>query len=185
MIWDFHKIRNCRERIPTMTKPKFPNPFAIAATSLMLAACAQGTGLAPSTSTGAALDSQSQTAGGSAGAASAAPAKAFNRFPDIPVPTKASMDTNRTLVFGSGETWYGQLGLSTNHGSDDMFDFYKQELTGFGWLEVTSVRAPVSVLTYERSGRVLSIQIEKASLGVGAKVTLTVSPRGGAAPVMN
>jgi len=174
-----------------MAMPKHTNLLITAATTLILGACTQGTGLTPSTS-GATMDAQTQgQAQGQAqnqtqDGAAAAPAKAFNRFPDIPVPTKATMDTKRTLVFGSGETWYGQVGLDTTHGSDAMFDFYKQELTGFSWQEVTSVRAPVSVLTYERQSRVLSIQIEKASsLGGGAKVTLTVSPRGGAAPVMN
>jgi hypothetical protein len=153
---------------------------ALLLAALSLGACAQGTGLAPSTST---MDAQTQTKDGTP-AADATPLKAFNRFPDIPVPTKASMDMSRTLVFGSGDTWYGQLGQDTGHSSDAMFDFYKQELPGFGWLEVTSVRAPVSVLTYERQKRILSIQIEPASLG-GSKVTLTVSPRVGGTPTMN
>lgn len=164
-----------------MMKFKHSNLFIIGATTLALGACAQGTGLTPNASS---MDAQTQ-AQSQKGGATAAPEKAFNRFPDIPVPSKAKMDSSKTLVFGSGETWYGQLSLDTGHNNDSMFDFYKQELTGFGWQEVTSVRAPVSVLTYERQGRVLSIQIEKASLGVGARVTLTVSPRGGAAPAMN
>ncbi|OEJ68649.1 hypothetical protein [Magnetovibrio blakemorei] len=171
-----------------MAKKINANPLftaqALLLASLSLGACAQGTGLAPSTST---MDAQSQAQGQNKDgtpAADATPLKAFNRFPDIPVPTKASMDMRRTLVFGSGDTWYGQLGQDTGHSSDAMFDFYKQELPGFGWLEVTSVRAPVSVLTYERQKRILSIQIEPASL-VGSKVTLTVSPRVGGTPTMN
>lgn len=161
-----------------MLKQKSKNLILTAATAALLSACTQGTtGLAPTTT---AADAAAQGQGGAA----TTPEKAFNRFPDIPVPTQARMDNDRTLVFGSGESWYGQLGLGTEHAPDTMFDFYKQELTGFGWQEVTSVRAPVSILTYERQGRVLSIQIEKGTIN-GAKVTLTVSPRGGAAPVMN
>jgi len=164
-----------------MTKLNYANLIVIGVAAASLSACAQGTGLSPSSSS---VDSQAQTQNGPAGAP-ATPEKSFNRFPDIPVPTKAQMDTDRTLVFGSGETWYGQVSMDTGHNPGAMFDFYKQELAGFGWQEVTSVRAPVSVLTYERQGRVLSIQIEKTSLTGSAKVTLTVSPRGGAAPVMN
>lgn len=107
--------------------------------------------------------------------------KAFNRFPDIPVPTQSKMDVRRTLVFGGNEDWYGQLGLNTKHDGNSMFDFYKQELPNFGWEEITSVRAPVSVLTYMRAERVLSIQVEKGNL-TGSTITLTVSPRGGTAP---
>ena len=110
-----------------------------------------------------------------------APEKSFNRFPDIPVPTNAKMDTKRTLIFGGGESWYGQLGLNAKHDGDTIFDFYKQELPGFGWEEITSVRAPVSVLTYMRGERVASIQIEKGTIN-GSSITFTVSPRGGAIP---
>lgn len=157
-----------------------PNLLISAIALLALGACTQGSGLVPSSR---ATDSPVQTQGGGTNAP-AAPEKAFYRFPDIPVPTKAIMDTDRTLVFGGGESWYGQLSLDASHSADALFDFYKQELPAFAWQEVTSVRAPVSVLTYERQGRVLSIQIESARLG-GAKITLTVSPRGGTAPVMN
>lgn len=160
-----------------MAMPKFANLFTIAATTLVLGACSQS-GILGSGNT---MEAQTQ----SAGQDGAMPEKAFNRFPDIPVPSGAQMDVNRTIVFGGGEGWFGQLGIDTKHDSDTMFDFYKQELPGFGWQEITSVRAMMSVLTYERQGRVLSIQLEKATIS-GAKVTLTVSPRGGGgAAVMN
>jgi len=168
-----------------MAMPKYSNFFITATTALFLGACAQGTGLYPNSTT---MNAQSQPAGqasGQAGAqATATPQKSFNRFPDIPVPSGANMDMARTIVFGGGEGWYGQLGLDTGHGQNEMFDFYKQELPSFAWTEITSVRAPVSVLTYERQGRVISIQLEKGTLG-GTKVTLTISPRGGAAPATN
>ena len=166
-----------------MALPKFANLLTITATTLVLGACAQGSILGSNT----AMDPQTQTGGaGQSGAGTAMPEKAFNRFPDIPVPSGAQMDVKRTVVFGGGEGWFGQLGLDTNHDSDAMFDFYKQELPGFSWLEITSVRAMVSVLTYERQGRVLSIQLEKGTIN-GTKVTLTVSPRsgGGGVPQMN
>ncbi len=107
--------------------------------------------------------------------------KAFNRFPDIPVPTQSQMDVRQSLVFGSDEDWYGQLVLTTKHDGDSMFDFYKQELPGFDWEEITSVRGPTSVLTYMRAERVLSIQVVKGNI-TGATITLTVSPRGGTKP---
>ncbi|MBF0247720.1 MAG: hypothetical protein HQL36_06565 [Alphaproteobacteria bacterium] len=157
----------------------FANLSLSALAVLTLAACApQGSALSPNTNPDAA---------GATGAKAAQPEPSFNRFPDIPVPTGAKMDAQRTLVFGGGETWYGQLGLDATFNGDAMFDFYKQELGAFGWQEVTSVRAPVSVLTYERQGRVLSIQIEPVKLALRgeSKVTLTVSPRAGSAPRMN
>jgi len=173
-----------------MAMPKHTNLFLAVTTTLFLGACAQGTGLYPNTTT---LTPQSQTSSqgtgqgtGQADGTNSTPEKSFNRFPDIPVPSGANMDMTRTIVFGSGEGWYGQLGLDTGHGPNSMFDFYKQELPSFSWIEITSVRAPVSVLTYERQGRICSIQLEKGTLG-GTKVTLTISPRAAAAgtPAMN
>ncbi|PHS74682.1 MAG: hypothetical protein COB59_11970 [Rhodospirillaceae bacterium] len=170
-----------------MAMPKHTNLLTTATLALFLGACAQGTSLYPSSSTS--MDPQTQASAQNAGQGatgqSSMPPKAFNRFPDIPVPSGANMDMTRTIVFGSGESWYGQLGLATGHDANSMFDFYKQELPNFAWIEITSVRAPTSVLTYERQGRVISIQLEPATLS-GTKVTLTISPRGGAtaAPAM-
>ena len=167
-----------------MIKFEKPNLLLTTAIVLSLGACTANQGFAPNTT---AMDAQTQTQTTAAdqdpNAQPAQPVKAFNRFPDIPVPSGAVMDVKRTIVFGGGESWYGQLGLDASHDAGAMFDFYKQELPPFGWQEVTSVRAPVSVLTYERQGRILSIQLETATLS-GTKVTLTVSPRGGNAPAM-
>ena len=163
-----------------MAKPIFAKHLVLPTTVILalgITACTNTTGLNPN-----AAPSQMQSTAD--GTQTAAPEQSFNRFPDIPVPTGTAMDNTRTLVFGSGETWYGQLGLDSNHSPDSLFDFYKQELGGFSWQEITSVRAMVSVLTYERKGRVLSIQIESSQLR-GAKVTLTVSPRAGATPGMS
>lgn len=101
----------------------------------------------------------------------------FTRFPDLPMPVKAELDMSKTLVFGTNDAWIGRMVISSSHGSNDMFDFYKQEMPGFGWQEITSVRSETSVMTYTRGERVATIQIASATLK-GAKVTITVSPKG-------
>ncbi|MBC8269989.1 MAG: hypothetical protein H8E36_14690 [Rhodospirillaceae bacterium] len=101
----------------------------------------------------------------------------FARFPDLPMPVKAEMDMSKTLVFGTNDEWIGRLVISSSHGPNDMFDFYKQEMTGFGWQEITSVRSDTSVMTYTRGQRVATIQITSATLR-GSKITITVSPKG-------
>ena len=101
----------------------------------------------------------------------------FARFPDLPMPVKAELDMAKTLVFGSNDSWIGRLVISSSHTSNDMFDFYKQEMSGFDWQEITSVRSDTSVMTYIRDERVATIQITRATLS-GAKVTITVSPKG-------
>jgi hypothetical protein len=101
----------------------------------------------------------------------------FARFPDLPMPVKAELNMFRTLVFGTNDSWIGRLVISASHSPNDMFDFYKQEMTGFDWQEITSVRSDTSVMTYVRDGRVATIQISGATLS-GAMVIITVSPKG-------
>jgi hypothetical protein len=101
----------------------------------------------------------------------------FDRFPDMPLPNGYELDMQRTLVFGSNDTWFGRMVVLMKFGSNEMFDFYKQELPRFGWQEVTSIRAPISVLTYTRKDRVATIQVQGRTLG-GSEVLITVSPKG-------
>lgn len=104
-------------------------------------------------------------------------------FPDLPIPQGAKMNVDRTLVVGTKD-WFGQLVLEASGNAFQMFDFYRNGLPKFGWAEITSVRAPVSVLTYEREQRILQMQIKGGSL-TGSVITITVSPRGVAQPPAN
>ena len=101
---------------------------------------------------------------------------AFTQFPDIPTPVGAKILIDKTLVLGGGDTWTGQMMMRTGHGPFVMFDFFKQKLPEFGWTEVTSVRAPTSVLTYIRENRIASIQIQGRTIQ-GSEITVTVSPK--------
>ncbi len=91
------------------------------------------------------------------------------------MPSGASINVDKTLVFGS-DPWFGQLTLDTRRGPNAMFDFYRDNLAKYQWQEVTSVRAPTSILTFAQANRVVAISIRKATL-LGAEVTITVSPR--------
>lgn len=113
--------------------------------------------------------------GGNAPISSATPS-AFTQFPDIPVPPGSKINVDRTLVFGS-KPWFGQLTLETSTSANRAFDFFRANLPNHGWEEVTSVRAPTSILTYASAERVLAIAIRSATI-IGSELTVTVSPRG-------
>ncbi len=132
---------------------------------LALAACTQTTELTPTSS------------GNRATLAAGEKASAFARFSDIPVPPDASMDVDRSLLFGTDESWFGRLAIKASTNIDVLYDFYRNEMSRFGWTEVTTVRAGTSVLTYVRGERVATVQIYPARF-TGTKVDVTVSPRG-------
>jgi len=101
-------------------------------------------------------------------------------FPDIPIPEGANMIVDKTLVVGT-DNWFGQLALSASQSPVAMFDFYRNRLPQFGWNEITSVRAPTSVLTYDRDDRIMQMQITSTTLR-GSEILITVSPRGTPTP---
>ncbi len=135
---------------------------ALCAASLLLGACGQSVGVAPPPGSGSGKTTSQA---------------AFTQFPDLPLPVKGEFDMDRTMVFGGGDTWFGRLAVLTPHSANDMFDFFKQQMSGFGWQEVTSIRADISVLTYARQDRVATIQIQDRTIR-GSDTMITVSPRG-------
>jgi hypothetical protein len=101
----------------------------------------------------------------------------FTQFKDIPIPASTSLNKDRSLITGAQESWIGRLVFTSFDNTTEMFDFYKNNAPGFGWEEITSVRSKVSVLTYTRAERVMTVQIGDRWLW-GSEVELTVSPRG-------
>ena len=133
---------------------------------LLLMACGQTASLTPAASP----DQSSQ--------GKATRTEPFAQFKDIPIPGVAEMDMERTIILGSQDAWTGRVHLRVNMSATKLFEFYKLEMSGFGWQEVTSVRAIISVLTYERDSRVATIQILSNKIK-GTVVTITVSPKDG------
>ena len=101
----------------------------------------------------------------------------FSQFQDVPIPTNAEMNLDRTVILGAPESWIGRLTLETSHNPVNVFNFFKQRTREFGWQEVTSIRSATSFLTYTQATRVLTIQITGKTLR-GSEVVMTVSPKG-------
>ncbi len=136
--------------------------FLLIASLLILAGCAQTAGIRATGGVSAGKDGKG--------------APMASQFPDIPIPKGVRRNVDKTVIVGS-RTWYGQLTLTTlTHSADTMFDFYSRELPNYGWRKLTSVRAPTSILSYDRENRILTIAIQ-ASRITGSEITLTVSPR--------
>ncbi len=105
----------------------------------------------------------------------------FLQFPDIPIPSGATMDLDRSLVLGARDAWIGRLAMHVGDGQGKLYEFYSREMARFGWREITSVRSDVSVLTYSRGDRVATVQIRNRTLR-GTFVDVTISPRRQAPP---
>ena len=93
------------------------------------------------------------------------------------MPPQAQLDTEKSIILGTGEDWTGRVVIATPNSPESVFDYYRKELQGHGWREITAVRAATSVLTYIRDGRVATLQLERASSG-GTNINVTISPEG-------
>lgn len=100
---------------------------------------------------------------------------AFAHFPDIPFPDKAYINLDQTKALGSGENWIGSLVFDVPYDASSVFDFYVLEMPKLKWMEVATVRAKISHMTYVRSNRAIQILIEKTG-NESALVTITAIP---------
>ena len=100
---------------------------------------------------------------------------AFAHFPDVPFPSEAYIDLDETSALGSGENWIGSLGFTAPYNASSVFDFYVSEMPKLKWIEVATVRAKISHMTYVRGNRALQILIEIDNSDT-ARVTITAIP---------
>ena len=100
---------------------------------------------------------------------------AFAQFPDIPFPQESFVDLDDTKALGSGENWIGSLVFDTPYNASSVYDFYMSEMPKLNWIEVATVRAKFSQMTYGRNNRVVQILIESHG-NDKAKVTITAIP---------
>lgn len=138
---------------------------AAAITGLSLAGCT-GANLVPNTASDTATDGKG-----------AKPVPAFTQFTDIPMPSNASLDMDKSIIFGASDAWHGRLVLNAGGSQAQMYDFYEREMPNFGWTKVTVVRADISVMVYDRENRVATIKLTGGSFA-GSTVDVTVSPKG-------
>ncbi|MDR3435608.1 hypothetical protein [Telmatospirillum sp.] len=102
----------------------------------------------------------------------------FNQFSDIPIPGKASMNVDQSLLLGHGDGWLGRLVYTTWSSPGAIYDLYKSDMPAFGWQEITSVRGATSVQTWQRADRIATIQISETIMG--EETIVTVAPAVGA-----
>ena len=88
---------------------------------------------------------------------------AFANFPDMPFPASAYVDLEDTKALGSGNNWIGSLVFNVDYSPSEVFDFYMSEMPKLGWIEVATVRARVSHMTYIQGRRAVQILIEMDS----------------------
>jgi hypothetical protein len=131
----------------------------ILAAALGLAACSRGTDLPPASS--AAQGDQ--------------PAN-FQLVTDIPIPSGATMDNDRSLILSDRDRWTGRVVMRLFNSANEVTAFYQQQMPNFGWQPMMSVISETSVMTYVRGDRAATVQVERRTV-YGTLVSVTVAPK--------
>ena len=102
----------------------------------------------------------------------------FAQFQDIPIPENSIMIIEKTLLLGEKENWIGRLVITNPIKPAKVFDFFKQKLVDYNWVEITSVRSTTIILTYSLDKRVMTIQIEPINFSntYQSTISITMSP---------
>lgn len=82
---------------------------------------------------------------------------------------------DQTKALGSGDNWIGSLAFDCPYNASSVYDFYVSEMPKLKWLEVATVRARISQMTYVRDNRAVQILIESDGSDK-ANVTITAIP---------
>jgi hypothetical protein len=128
--------------------------------ALGAAACTRGTELPPSSASGTGGDQPAN----------------FQLVTDIPIPSGATMDNERSLILSDRDRWTGRVVMTLSNSANEVTAFYQQQMPNFGWQPMMSVTAETSVLTYVRGDRAATVQVERRTV-YGSLVSVTVAPK--------
>lgn len=105
----------------------------------------------------------------------------FTLLTDIPIPSGATMDNERSLILGDKDRWTGRVVMKLWKSAPTANQFYQTQMPAFGWEPIMAATSGVSVSAYVRGDRAATIQIENNSLW-GATVSVIVGQRAAAQP---
>ena len=149
----------------------------VAVAALALSACTpQTTGTKPTNGT-APNTSPSVTAPGAA-SPPAGGSPTYQPVSDIPIPPNTRINTERSMILGGPDRWFGKVVLVLERASTLAYAYYAEQMPTFGWEPVMATQGKVSELTFLRGDRTAHVEIAPAALR-GSEVTITVSPRPG------
>jgi hypothetical protein len=95
------------------------------------------------------------------------------------LPAGYSIDANRSLILGSGESWTGRLSYTASGSADEVYDFLRHEMPNFGWIELNAVRSDINLLTFQHdaTSRIATLRIERGTVLNSTRVDMIVAPR--------
>ncbi len=95
---------------------------------------------------------------------------------DVPIPSGAVLDNDRSLVLGRGSNWTGRLVFRVNRSSTSVFSLYQSEMPQFGWQIISVIQDEVGILQYVMGSRFATIRVAGSGFR-GSRVSILMAPR--------
>lgn len=105
----------------------------------------------------------------------------FQLLTDIPIPSGATMDNDRSLILGDRDRWTGRVVMKLWKSGPEATAFYQQQMPQFGWEPIMAATSGISVMSYTRGDRAATVQVERGSMW-GSTVSVIVGPRSSMLP---
>ncbi len=105
----------------------------------------------------------------------------FQLLTDIPIPSGATMDNDRSLILGERDRWTGRVVMKLWKTSPEAAAFYQVQMPAFGWEPIMAATSGISVMSYIRGDRAATVQVERGSMW-GSTVSVTVGQRSSMMP---
>ncbi|MBF0325362.1 hypothetical protein [Magnetospirillum moscoviense] len=100
----------------------------------------------------------------------------FQLLTDIPIPSGATMDNDRSLILGERDRWTGRVVMKLWKPGPEAAAFYQVQMPQFGWEPIMAVTSGISVMSYVRGDRAATVQVERGSMW-GSTVSVIVGHR--------
>ena len=94
----------------------------------------------------------------------------------IPLPENSKMATDRTVIFGGGDTFTGVLYLFHDISAEEVVNFYRKAMTADGWTELAIVRSKFILINFDREDRFATIKVNRNVFDNSAS-EITIGPK--------
>jgi hypothetical protein len=99
------------------------------------------------------------------------------RFPDLPVPSGLSLNSDESFIFETPGTRAGTLVYTGFKKYETTVNFYRERMPVHGWKLINSIEKGESSMTFEKPGWSATIFIRTSYFRT--RVSINIGPRGG------
>ena len=89
---------------------------------------------------------------------------------DFPIPSKASISEDETVILGSGNKWSGKVTYYVEMSPQELVKFYDASTPQVGWNMTSSTISEDVILAFQKDKRFATVEVSRSSFLEGVKL---------------